>query len=184
MAFFVGVPFSIATGFVASSPNKTVTLGALGLLVSSAFQFAGAAQVSFGSVPVGSENRKKRFSLTFLAVLVLSVVLILFGVFDVFPPFFVENVGVTFIDYAVYGLVVLFFLAGSLLYFRLYLKVKTDLLYIYSLGLLLYGIGCFGITQQVVFGDAIVWIGRIATYFGLLYFLLALVGSRQESSTK
>ena len=152
--------------------------------MSSAFQFAGAAQVSFGSVPVRSENRKKRLSIAFLAVLVLSVVLILFGVLDVFPPFFVENVGVTFLDYAVYALVLVFFLAGSLLYFRLYLKTKIDLLYMYAIALLLYGIGCFGITQQLVFGDAIVWIGRIATYFGLLYFLLALVGGRQESNKK
>jgi hypothetical protein len=28
----------------------------------------------------------------------------------------------------------------------------------------------------VVFGDAIVWIGRLSTYFGLIYFLFALLG--------
>jgi hypothetical protein len=37
LAFFVGVPFSVGTAFAASSANLTVTFGALGLIVSSAF---------------------------------------------------------------------------------------------------------------------------------------------------
>jgi hypothetical protein len=48
----------------------------------------------------------------------------------------------------------------------------------YSLALMLYAMGPFGMTQQVVFGDAIVWVGRLATYFGLIYFLFALLHSR------
>jgi hypothetical protein len=45
---------------------------------------------------------------------------------------------------------------------------------------LLYALGSFGMSQQMVFGDAVVWVGRISTYIGLLYFLYALVGSRKK----
>jgi hypothetical protein len=91
----------------------------------------------------------------------------------------VENSGITFVDEVTYGFVILFFLVGSLLYLRLYLKSKSDILYMYSLALMLYAIGSFGLTQQVAFGDAVVWIGRLSTYIGLFYFLFALLRSRK-----
>jgi hypothetical protein len=184
LAFFVGVPFSIATGITAvSSPNETVTLGALGFLVSSAFQFLGAAQASFGSVQVGSEGRKRRLMIAFTGVSAISGLIILLDLLGRFPAFFVENSGVKLVDLVVYGFVILFFIVGGLLYLRLYFRAKTDILYTYSLALMLYGIGSFGITQQLVFGDAVVWVGRIATYIGLLYFLFALIGGRQENGS-
>ncbi|MDQ1279684.1 MAG: hypothetical protein QG670_946 [Thermoproteota archaeon] len=178
LAFIVGVPFSVVAG--GSSPNDSVTLGALGLLVSSALQFSGAAQASFGTVPVGSEHRKTRLVLAFACVLSISGLIILLNLLHVFPLFFVENLGVTLVDQAIYGLIILFFLVSSLLYQRLYLKTKSETLYWYSLALLLYGIGSFGITQQLVFGDLVVWVGRIGTYMGLLYFLAALLSIRRE----
>jgi hypothetical protein len=180
MAFFVGVPFSIATGLAASVPNATVTLGALGLLVSSAFQFLGACQASFGSVSVGGERRKLRLALVFVGVLTASLLIIELSLLGAFPPFFIEDTGITLIDELVYACVILFFLVGSLLYLRLNIKSKSETLYVYGLALMLYCLGSFGITQQVVFGDAVVWIGRVCTYVGLLYFLFALLRSHQK----
>lgn len=182
MAFFVGVPFALASGIYTSVPNVTVTLAGLGLLVSSAFQLFGAAQASFGSVSVGSERRKVRLTLAVIGVLAVSVLIILLGVLGVFPPFFITGAGVTFADEVVYTCVVLFFLVGSLLYLRLYLKSKSVTLYTYGLGLLLYCFGSFGMTQQVVFGDATAWVGRISTYIGLVYFLFALLRSPKKAS--
>lgn len=178
LAFLVGLPFSVGTAFAASSPNLTVTFGALGLLVSSAFQFLGATQASFGSVPIGSERRQLRLTLAYSATLGFSLLIMVLGFLGVFPAFFVQNVGTTLIDELVYVTVILFFLIGSLFYLRLYLKTKSETLFMYSLALMLYAMGSFGITQQVVFGDAIVWVGRLATYIGLIYFLFALLYSR------
>jgi len=180
LAFFVGMPFSVATAIAVSSPSLTVTFGALGLLISSTFQILGAAQASFGSVPVGSERRNLRLTAAYSATLALSVLIVLLGSLSVFPAFFVQNVGATLIDEFVYVLIILFFVTGGLLYLRLYIKSKSETLFIYSLALLLYSMGSFGLTKQVVFGDAIVWIGRLSTYFGLLYFLYALLGNRQK----
>jgi hypothetical protein len=180
LAFFVGIPFSISIAAATSIPDLTVALGALGLLVSSTFQLSGAAQASFGSVPVGSEHRRLRLISVFLAVSVVCVMIVLFGFLGVYPTFFVNNVGITLADTVVYGFIISFFLAGGLLYMRLYLKSKSKTLFFYSLGLILYALGSFGITQQVVFGDAVVWVGRLSTYFGLIYFLYALLGSRQR----
>jgi hypothetical protein len=152
----------------------------LGLLISSTFQILGAAQASFGSVPVGSERRNLRLTAAYSATLALSILIVLLGSLSVFPAFFVQNVGATLIDEFVYVLIILFFVTGGLLYLRLYVKSKSETLFIYSLALLLYSMGSFGLTQQVVFGDAIVWIGRLSTYFRLLYFLYALLGNRQK----
>ena len=182
LAFLVGVPFSLATAGATSSPNETVTLGALGLLVSSIFQFLGAAQGSFRSVRVGATNRRLKLMLAFTGALLLSLLIIALSFLRVLPLFFVQDVGVTLIDEVVYGLIILFFLVGSLLYLRLYLNSKSGILYWYSLALLLYAIGSFGLTQQLVFGDIVVWTGRISTYIGLLYFLFAFLSSRERNT--
>jgi hypothetical protein len=180
LAFLVGIPFSIAGAIASSVPNQSVKVAALGLVVSSFFQFSASLQASFGSVPIGPENRRLRLPVSFIAVLALSVIIIILAFTGVFPVFFVQNAGVTFIDEVFYGAIIFFFLVGSLLYLRIYLKSESSTLYVYSLGLLLYAIGSFGMSQQVVFGDAVVWVGRVSTYIGLLYFLYALIGSRNR----
>jgi hypothetical protein len=111
----------------------------------------------------------------------VSALIILGGYMNVYQQFFVQGFGVTAVDGAVYGLVILFFLLGSLFHLRVYLKTKSDTLFLYSLALMLYALGSFVITQQVVFGDVVVWVGRVATYMGIVYFLYALIGSRSKS---
>jgi len=180
LAFVIGVPFAIAGSITSSSPNLSVTTAALGLLVSSFFQFIAASQASFGSVSLGSENRRSKLILSFIGVLFLNVLIISLALLGVFPAFFVQLVGATFIDKIFYGAIILFFLVGSFLYLRIYSKSKSQTLYVYSLALLLYAVGCFGISQQLVYGDAVVWVGRVSTYVGLLYFLFALLGSRKK----
>ena len=182
LAFFVALPFSIVSGAVASMPNLTVMFAAFGFILSSAFQLCGAAQASFGSVSVGFQNRKLRLTLALMGALILSLVLVILGFLGIFPSFFLQNSGITLVDQVVYAAVILFFALAGLLYLRLYLKSKSRTLYFYSLALILYAIGSFGITQQVTFGDAVVWVGRIATYFGLIYFLYALIGSQRQNS--
>jgi hypothetical protein len=182
MAFLVGVPFALATGLVASEPNVTVTLAALGLLVSSAFQFVGALQTSFGSVAIGAERRGSRLAVAVVGVLALSMAVIALGLLGVFPAFFVSGSGVTFLDEAVYTCVILLFLLSGLLYLRVYVRGRSRTLYVYGLALLLYSLGSFGMTQQVVFGDVLAWAGRVCTYVGLLYFLFALLRSPATAS--
>ena len=181
-AFLVGLPFSIFGALASASPNLSVTFAALGLLISSAFQLLGATQASFGSVPVEHKNRKLRILLVLGGVLVLSLLSLLATYFGVLPPFFEENLGTTLIDQLAYTFIITFFLLGSLLYLRLYFKTKSKTLYMYSLGLMLYSIGTFGLTQQLVFGDVVVWLGRATTYVGLLYFLYAFWSSRQKAT--
>jgi len=181
LAFFVALPFSIASVVTPSIPNYAVTFAALGFIVSSAFQLAGAVQASFGSVPVGFQNRKLRLFSALAGTLTLCIIIIVFGFLGFYPPFFLQNIGTTFIDYLFYAFSIFFFASSGLLYLRLYFKSKSEVLYFYSLALILYAIGAFGITQQVVFGDAVVWVGRTATYIGLLYFLYALIVSRKET---
>ena len=185
LAFIVGVPFSIADGLSAnSSPNVSVIFGALGLLFSSTMQLLGSAHASFGTSSIGSEKRKARLVMSYGLVFFISALVMVLALLPAFPPFFVQATGVTTIDQVVYSLVIAFFLVSGVLYLRLYLGSKNDILYMYALALLLFSIGSFGLTQQLVFGDVVVWIGRASLFAGTLYFLSALLQARTESSIK
>jgi hypothetical protein len=60
------------------------------------------------------------------------------------------------------------------------LKSKSNVLYWFTLALVLEAIGTFGVTLQVRFSDIVVWTGRLGIYFATVYFLIALLGSRKD----
>jgi hypothetical protein len=181
MAFVLIAIVSIASGvFSTFSPNASVTIVAIGLLLFSALQVLSSFQASFRSVPFGSEHRKVRFTLTCLASVSTVGLLSLLIWLNVFPPFFINGVGVTLIDQAVYAIVVLLFSLSSGLFLWQYLKTKSNVLYWYTLALALDAMGSFGLTLQVRFSDIVVWTGRLGLYIGTIYFLIALLSSRKK----
>jgi hypothetical protein len=68
------------------------------------------------------------------------------------------------------------------LYLRLYFKNKSNVLYWYALALALDAIGLYGLTLQVRYADVVVWTGRLGTYIGTFYFLIALLSTRKEKN--
>ena len=101
---------------------------------------------------------------------------------NVFPTFFVNGIGVTLTDRIVYAIVIFLFSLNCVLYLRLYFKTKSNVLYWYALALAFDAIGLFGLTLQVRFSDIVVWTGRLGTYFGTIYFLIALLSSRKDNN--
>ena len=183
MAFILIAIVSIASGLFATySPNGSVTVIAIGLLVFSAMQLSGSIQGSFRSIPIGSEHRNIRLTLACVGASLLSGLISLLIALKVFPAFFVNGVGVTLTDQIVYSAVVLLFSLSSALFLRQYLKSKSNVLYWYTLALIADALGSFGVTLQVRFSDIVVWTGRLGLYGAIIYFLIALLSSREDNS--
>ena len=173
---------SVASGYFASfSSNDSVTVVAIGLLLFSALQLSSSIQASFRSTSIGSEHRKVRLMLACVTAVFLSGLISLLIALKVFPLFFVNGVGVTLTDQAVYSVVVLLFSLSCVLFLRQYLISKSKVLYWYTLALVLFAVGSFGLTLQVRFSDIVVWTGRLGLYVGFIYLLIALLSSRKES---
>ena len=183
MAFVYISIVSIIIGWLSNfSANWGVTLNGLDLLLFSALQLFASFQASFRSVPFGSEHRKVRLALACAAAVFLSGLLSLLTVLKVFPTFFINGVGVTLTDQVVFSTSVLLFSLSSALFLRQYLKSKSNVLYWYTLALVLDAIGAFGITLQLRFSDIVVWTGRLGLYLATVYFLIALLSSRKDNN--
>lgn len=171
---------TILIGFLATaSPNWGVTLNGIDLFLFAALQLAGSYQASFRSVPLGSEHRKVRLMLAASAAIFLGILMASLTVLNVFPKFFVNGVGVTLTDQVVFSIIVLLFAVNSALFLRLYLKSKSNVLYWYTLAMVLEAIGSFGLTLQIRFSDIVVWTGRLGIYVATVYFLIALLSARE-----
>jgi hypothetical protein len=182
LAFIVAVGGAIVSAVFANfSANESVTAAAIALLLFSALQLLSSVQASFRSVPIGSEHRKFRLILASSGVFVLFLIMALLIGYGALPSFFMNGIGVTLVDQVVYAIVVLFFGVGSVLFLRQYLKSNSNVLYWYTLALVLDAIGAFGLTLQVRFSDIVVWTGRLGIYLAIVYFLIALRSSRKNS---
>jgi hypothetical protein len=133
-------------------------------------------------VPIGSEHRKVRLTLAIAVAIFLGFLMASLTVLNVFPTFFVNGVGVTLTDQVVFSIVVLLFAVNSVLFLRLYLKTKSNVLYWYTLAMVLETIGSFGVTLQIRFSDIVVWTGRLGIYLATVYFLMALLSTREAKS--
>jgi len=167
--------------FANFSSNWAVTAAAFGLLLFSVLQIFASFQGSFRSAPIGSENRKVRLTLVCSAAVFISLFLSLLVWLNVFPTFFVNGVGVTVFDQIVYSVVIFLFALNCVLFLRLYLKSKANVLYWYTLALALDTIGLYGLTLQVRYYDIVVWTARLGVYIATIYFLIALLSSRKSN---
>jgi hypothetical protein len=164
---------------VTLSPNWGVTVFAVGFLVFAVLQFASAYQASFRSVPFGSEHRKARLFLVCLAAVSMVTVISLLTVLNIFPPFFINGTGVTLTDQIILSIIVIFFFVTSVLFLRQYVKTRSNVLFWYTLGLVLDMIGAYGLSLQLQFSDIVVWTGRIGVYLAAVYYLIALLSSKE-----
>jgi hypothetical protein len=172
---------TIAIGWIATlSPNWGVTLNGIDLLVFSALLLLSSFQASFRSVPIGSEHRKARLTLACLGGASISGIMTLLTMHNVFPIFFVNGVGVTLSGQIVFSIAVLLFSLSAVMFLRLYFQSKSRVLYWFTIALVLDALGSFGVTLQLQFSDIVVWTGRIGIYAATIYFLIALLSSREN----
>jgi PAS domain S-box-containing protein len=188
-AFLInGLAAVIAGWFFSFSVNFTVTIYNSCTLLSAILQFANVVFSRRGEV-LAKVLALKKTSLRFkhatayvLSVLAVFLITAL-TYYGFIPIFFKDNIGATPVGITVLATSILFFGLSSLFLIFRDMKSKSPALFWYSLGLALFAIGLFGVSQESSLGDPIGWIGKVAQYIGGIYFLIAVImAGRLEQS--
>jgi hypothetical protein len=99
---------------------------------------------------------------------------------NIFPPFYTTGTSTTLIRDVVRGTTIILFFFASAAYLRRYFKHRASYLYWYSLGLLLFCLGLFFLSQGAI-QSRLYWLGNISLYIGGAYLLVGLAYNRRDS---
>ena len=155
-------------------PNIGVTISNSGALVSSLFYIASATTTMKDSSSRDSKSRKPKLILAYGGAVGFLAALTGFALLGATPAFFVPGAGSTILRQAVVGAGLFLFAASSILFLRLYHDSRSGILFWYSMALALTAIGLAAFYFGRTVGDPIAWTGRIATYLGGIYSLIAV----------
>lgn len=114
-----------------------------------------------------------------------SGVLLFFGlisvVANVYPNSFPALGSV--LERAVQGLTIILFFAAAFVFYRVYSKTRSPVLYWYMLALFLTALANLAFYSTQSFWDLVTWIGRLALYIASAYFLQAIIKARAQASS-
>jgi len=166
-------------------PNVNVTIFNIGALSGSVFHFAGAVCSLTGINPeAGLRHRKWKIILAYTGILIFMILIAIASLRGIIPQFFIQWVGPTPLRQAVLGTAIILFTISSLLFMRLYSRLREDFLYWYALGLMLSATGLFTVFFQTAVGSMIGWAGRSANYLGGIYILIAILTTIRKARTR
>jgi PAS domain S-box-containing protein len=97
------------------------------------------------------------------------------------PAFFIQGRGGTPLRYFVLGSATIMFLMTAAILSFATQKHLSAFPHWYSLGLVLTGVGLFGVMMQTSVGSPMNWAGRTAQYLGGIYMLIAAVASARQT---
>ncbi|MCX6659521.1 MAG: hypothetical protein NTX81_03980 [Candidatus Bathyarchaeota archaeon] len=177
---------SLIAGFLRDLPggaNATPSVHNIGALAAGLFQIGGSALSLTGHAPNVSWIRLKG-ALAYLGVSVSTVIITWATLNNTIPTFFVQGTGPTLLRQVVLGVAIVLFAVSSILVYRRYAENGSDILYWYSLALMLTAVGLLAVYLQRAVGSPIGWIGRIAQYFGAVYFLVSVYSASKEMNLR
>lgn len=165
--------------------NVSITLIDSSALIASVLHLIGAGlSIARPRLPEPESGRKSIIVLSgYLGVLAGIALITLLAFQGVIPPFHLPGEGSYLLRDAVRGVAAIFFLAASSIYLRGYGRSRTDFLYWYALGLLLFALGIIFMSLGAVDGR-IAWLGRVAQYAGGIYFLVAVLVEYRLAGTR
>jgi hypothetical protein len=145
------------------------------ILLAAILHFLGAIMCNARQYATPSGSRPGPVAIFFgypgvLAAVALIVLLAYRGV----VPSFYTNPSLRNI---VHGISAVLFLTCFLIYLRLFLKLRYDYLYWYSLGLVLFTLGIFFLSQGAI-NSRLFWLGKAAHYSGHIYLFIAVTGAQ------
>lgn len=178
-----GVGSLLRGWLVGKELNVLITIYDSTALIASVPHFIGASlSIAKLRLPESEFRRKPRIVLLFYLGTLGSIALVTMLAFrGTIPPFYVPGESPTLLRDIVRGFATVFFLASSAICLRLYSKSRTDFLYWYSLGLMLFAFGVVFISQGPV-DSRIAWLGRASQYAGSIYFLVAVLRDHRQAS--
>jgi len=168
---------SMVAGWLLSppgGPNVAVTVSNSGALFASLLFIASATTTMREGSSRDSKRRTPKLLLAYGGAVGFPAVLTAFALLGATPAFFVPGVGSTVLRQAVVAAGLFLFAATSILFMRLYRDSRSGILFWYSMALALTTIGLAAFYFGRTVGDPIAWTGRIATYLGGIYSLIAI----------
>jgi len=168
---------SMVAGWLLGPPggaNIAVTISNSGALFASLFYIASATTTMRASSSRDSKRRKSKLLLAYGGAVGIIAALTVFAILGATPAFFVPGVGSTVLRQAVVAAGLFLFAVSSILFMRLYHDSRSGILFWYSMALALTTIGLAAFYFGRTVGDPIAWTGRVATYLGGIYSLIAI----------
>ncbi len=162
-------------------PNIGVTISNSGALFASLFYIASATTTMRASSSRDSKRRKSKLLLAYSGAVGFLVALTTFALLGATPAFFVPGIGSTVLRQVVVAAGLFLFAISSILFMRLYRDSRSGILFWYSMALALTTIGLAAFYFGRTVGDPIAWTGRIATYLGGIYSLIAIWSASRGS---
>ena len=159
------------------SVNYGVAIQDISLFMASGLQVMSAIVTLTATSSSQSSNRKLALAAAYTVTLAFLAFLTAIALFDLLPPFFMAS-GPTLLRQAFLIMSIFFLTLSGSLFLWLYVKIRTESLYWYSLALALFAVSLFSFIFQIQNGDIYNWLGRIAQYIAGFYFLMAIVRLR------
>ena len=156
------------------SPDQSITIGNIGLLVASIIMLTGAITTWSGRGANSQANRKIVLVTTYFAFVLLVIAITVAAASNLTPPF-LTSTGSTVARLTVLALQIVIYFASCLLFSLLYFKSKKPTLYWYSLALGLLVVASIASLFVINVGDVMNWVERLGLCLSGLYFLVALL---------
>jgi len=150
-----------------------ITTNDIAILLAAVLHFSGAIIGNTRKDATVSRLRPGLAAIFFgyAGVLAAVALIVLLAFRGVTPSFYMHPA----IRDVVRGISFVLFLTGSLIYLKLFLKLRYDYLYWYSLGLVFFTLGIFFLSQASI-DSLLFWLGKAAYYSGHIYLLIAVIG--------
>ncbi len=154
--------------------NVGVTIHNIGVFSASIFHFAGA-MTTLMDLPQDPEgkHRKRKLYIGGGGILAFTSLLAVVSAAGTMPVFYLQGVGFSLLRQEILGIAIFLFASSSFLLMGVFSRQRNAYLFWYSLGLMLFGVGLFGVWVQREVGGPIGWTGRFAQFFSGIYFLNA-----------
>jgi hypothetical protein len=176
-ALAVGIGSLLKEWLAGANLNVLITVYDSTLLIASIVHLAGAGfAVTQNGLVKPELKHKQRIVVSCYVGIILGIALVTLLAFrGAVTPFVVPGRTSVLRD-IIQVVTATFFAASSLIYLRFYYKSHEVYYYWYSLGLMLFALGIFFISQGSV-ESPIAWVGRAAMYVGGIYFIVSVSGT-------
>jgi PAS domain S-box-containing protein len=175
-----GLSSTTAAWAVALSANESVTIGNIGIFISSFIILLSSIFTLSGIGSNGTNNRKLVLVTSYIISLFVVGTVALLADFDLMPVFLTQS-GPTVVNSVILTVSILLYLESCMMFGWRYWLVKSHVIYWYSLALGLITLSLVAAAFTLSLGDTINWVSRIAFYLSGIYFLMAFL-SRQTNT--
>jgi PAS domain S-box-containing protein len=181
-----GISSLLAGWMPPASLNVAVTVSNFGVLLAATLHFLGAIQKprkELGSSPTRKLSNGMITILFCSGIFAFFILIYVAASAGVFPAFFIPGEGYTLIRYIFSAIYLAFIVITAVVYARVYILFNTRFIYWYSLGLAIIALGLIAGFLDIP-GSPLNWLGRIAQYAGSVYFVVAVLITRNEARNK